>query len=320
MSSAPTAQPPKIGISACLMGEEVRFNGGHKESRLCSQFLARHLEFVRVCPEVGIGLGTPRPTLRLVGDPAAPRAVGSRDERDVSNALRDYGRQTAERLDDLDGFIFMQKSPSCGLYRVKVYQDNGYPAEGGGRGLFAETFCAARPDLPVEEEGRLCDPVLRENFLTRVYAHAEWRALQAEGLTRRGILEFHARYKYQLMASDPARYRALGRMLGGIGEHHPEELAPRYFSELMKGLSRCATRGTHSNVLQHLSGYLKDALSREEKAEMQALIDKYRAGIVPLVVPMTLLKHHFARHPHPYIAQQAYLQPHPEDLSLRNAI
>lgn len=320
MSSAATVQRPKIGISACLMGEEVRFNGGHKESRLCSQFLARHLEFVRVCPEVGIGLGTPRPTLRLVGDPDAPRAVGSRDQRDVSDALRDYGRQTAERLGELDGFIFMQKSPSCGLYRVKVYQDNGYPAEGGGRGLFAETFCAARPDLPVEEEGRLCDPVLRENFLTRVYAHAQWRALLGEGLTRRGLLDFHARYKYQLMASDPACYRELGRMLGGVGEHPVADLAPRYFSALMKGLSRCATRGTHSNVLQHLSGYLKQVLSRDEKAEMQALIDKYRAGIVPLVVPMTLLKHHFARHPHPYIAQQAYLQPHPEDLSLRNAI
>ncbi|WP_173172570.1 YbgA family protein [Pseudomonas tohonis] len=317
---APAHPKPRLGISACLLGEPVRFNGGHKESRLCSRTLARYFDFVPVCPEVAIGLGTPREAIRLVGDPAMPRAVNRDGSRDLSEPLTAYGERMAGELDDLCGYIFMQKSPSCGLHRVKVYQANGIPAEEGGRGLFTEAFCKRHPELPVEEEGRLCDPVLRENFLTRVFACARWRALCASGLTRRGILEFHARYKYQLMAHDPQQYHALGRLLGDIGKHAPEKFGPPYFRQLMAALARCATRGTHSNVLQHISGYLKGSLGRDEKAEMQRLIEQYRNGIVPLVVPLTLLKHHFARHPDPYIAQQAYLQPHPEDLSLRNAI
>ena len=311
----------KLGISACLLGAEVRFNGGHKESRLCSQVLAEHFEFVPVCPEMAIGLGTPREAIRLVGDPAAPRAIGSRhSELDHSDNLYNFGTRMAAELDDLCGYIFMQKSPSCGLERVKVYQANGYPAEGGGRGLYASAFCAARPDLPVEEDGRLNDPVLRENFLTRVFAYAEWQRLLASGLTRRAITDFHARYKYQLMANNPLQYKALGQLLGTLGQHDPAELGPRYFSQLMRALSRCATRGTHSNVLQHLCGYLKKSLSHDEKQELNHLIEQYRNGIVPLVVPLTLLKHHFRLHPDIYIARQAYLQPHPENLSLRNAI
>ncbi|MGQ7817401.1 YbgA family protein [Metapseudomonas furukawaii] len=312
---------PTLGISACLLGDPVRFNGGHKESRLCSHDLARYFDFVPLCPEVAIGLGIPREPIRLVGDPDSPRAVGTRrPENDHTDALLEFGRTKATQLDGISGYIFMQKSPSCGLERVKVYQDNGYPAEGGGRGLFAKAFCASRPDLPVEEDGRLNDPVLRENFLTRVYAYAQWQALRREGLSHKAILDFHARYKYQLMANDPVQYKALGRLLGSIGEHRVEDIAPRYFSALMAALKKCATRRTHSNVLQHLCGYLKRHLSRDEKAELLRLIDQYRSGIIPLVVPITLLKHHFHGHPDRYIAQQAYLQPHPEELSLRNAL
>lgn len=316
-----SGQKPRIGISACLLGSEVRFNGGHKESQLCSQVLAEHFEFVPLCPEVAIGLGIPRQPIRLVGDPQAPRAVGSlRAELDVSEELSAYGQRMGDQHDDLCGYIFMQKSPSCGLERVKVYDAKGLPQKGGGRGLFAAAFCARHPDLPVEEDGRLNDPVLRENFLTRVFAYAEWRRLLAAGLTRKAIIDFHARYKYQLMASNPLQYKALGQLLGNLGAHDPAQIGPRYFSQLMAALQKCATRGTHSNVLQHLSGYLKQALSREERDEMQQLIAQYRCGIIPLVVPLTLLKHHFRRHPHHYIARQAYLQPHPENLSLRNAI
>ncbi len=315
------ARKPKIAISACLLGAEVRFNGGHKESQLCSQILAKHFDFVPICPEVAIGLGTPREAIRLVGEPNAPRAIGTRNrELDVSQALSDYGQRMATELHDLSGYIVMQKSPSCGLERVKVYQDNGYPAAGGGTGLYTAAFCRQRPDLPIEEDGRLNDPVLRENFLTRVYAYAEWQRLLAAGLTRRAITDFHARYKYQLMANNPLQYKALGRLLGDLGQHDPAELGPRYFSQLMAALKRCATRGTHSNVLQHLSGYLKQALSSADKQELQQLIEQYRNGIVPLVVPLTLLKHHLRQHPHGYVAQQAYLQPHPETLSLRNAL
>lgn len=314
-------QRPKLGISACLLGDPVRYNGGHKESRLCSRSLALYFDFVPLCPEVAIGLGIPREPIRLVGAPNAPRALGSQQrQRDHTEALAEFGEIMAGQLSDISGYIFMQKSPSCGLERVKVYQADGHAAEASGRGIFASAFCARHPDLPVEEDGRLNDPVLRENFLTRVYAHAQWQALCREGLSHKAIIAFHSRYKYQLMANDPVQYKALGRLLGSIGEHSPEEIGPRYFSALMTALRKCATRGTHSNVLQHLCGYLKGSLSRDEKSELQRLIDQYRSGIVPLVVPITLLKHHFNGHPDRYIAQQAYLQPHPEELSLRNAL
>ncbi|MVW75061.1 YbgA family protein [Pseudomonas xionganensis] len=312
---------PKLGISACLLGAEVRYNGGHKESRLCSRTLNEYFDFVPLCPEVAIGLGTPREPIRLVGDPQAPRAVGTVNRAvDVTAPLAAYGERVAEEQTELCGYIFMQQSPSCGLHRVKVYQDNGRPSEPQGRGIFAQAFCARHPDLPVEEDGRLNDPILRENFITRVFAYAEWQQLLRQGLTRKALIDFHSRYKYLLMATHPMQYKALGRLLGNLAQHDLNELAPHYFSQLMEALKHCATRRTHSNVLQHLCGYLKQNLSREDKAEIQQLIGQYRQGVVPLVVPMTLLKHHFRRHPDDYIAQQVYLQPHPEDLSLRNAL
>lgn len=318
-SSTPTK--PKLGISACLLGESVRFNGGHKASRLCIDVLSQHFDFVPLCPEVAIGLGVPRPAIHLSGDPAAPRAVTSRgDLIDHSDALRGYGQEQAQRQQDIVGYIFMQQSPSCGLHRVKVYGESGHPLPPGGRGLYAEAFCAARPELPVEEEGRLNDPQLRENFLTRVFAHLEWQALNREGLTRKGILDFHSRYKYQLLAHHPRQYASLGRMLAEIGSHDPLSFAPRYYRIFADAMRSCASRGSHANVLLHLAGYLKLQLAADDKRELLALIEQYRVGVVPLVVPLTLLKHHFRLHPHPYINRQAYLQPHPETLGLRNAI
>ncbi|GAB6387522.1 YbgA family protein [Stutzerimonas marianensis] len=317
----PVRAPIKVGISACLLGSPVRFNGGHKESRLCSETLARHFEFVPVCPEVAIGLGTPREPIRLVGDPTQPRAVGSvRPDLDVTDALHAYGERVADELRDISGYILMQKSPSCGMERVKVYKDDGHPVKGGGTGVFARALMQARPDLPVEEDGRLNDPVLRENFLTRIFAYAEWHRLLDAGLTRKALVEFHARYKYQLMATDPVQYKHLGRLVATVGQAPLESFAPAYFSQLMRALKETASRGTHSNVLQHLSGYLKNDICGEDKQELQRVISQYREGIVPLVVPLTLLKHHFRHHPDRYVANQAYLQPHPEDLSLRNGI
>ncbi|WKC45355.1 YbgA family protein [Pseudomonas veronii] len=321
MSSTPSFKP-KIGISACLLGENVRFNGGHKQSQLCSEVLAAYFDFVPLCPEVAIGLGIPRETIRLVGDAASPQAVGSvHRELNVTAPLGEYGEKMAAEHSDLCGYIFMQKSPSCGLERVKVYRENGAPVDGGGRGIYAQAFCARHPNLPVEEDGRLNDPVLRENFLTRVFVYASWQQLLGEGLSRHRLLAFHARYKYLLMAHSPAHYKSLGNLLGGMAKGEDlDALDSGYFSALMSGLRKCATRGTHTNVLQHISGYLKQAISADDKQEMQTVIGQYRQGIVPLVVPLTLLKHHFRLHPDRYIAQQAYLQPHPENLSLRNAI
>ena len=316
-----TTDTIKIGISACLLGQPVRYNGGHKASSLCREVLARHFEFVPLCPEQAIGLGVPREPIRLVGDPQNPRAVGTvNPELDVSEALTAYGRDAAEQLHDISGYILMQKSPSCGMERVKVYQDNGHPVEGGGRGLFAAALMRARPDLPVEEDGRLNDPVLRENFITRVFAYAQWQRLLQAGLTRKALINVHEQYKYQLMATSRVHYQELGRAVARIAETPLEDFAPRYFSQLMSALRQPASRGSHSNVLQHIAGYLKRALSPAEKQELHQVIEQYRLGIVPLVVPMTLLKHHFRRHPHAYIERQAYLQPHPETLSLRNAL
>jgi uncharacterized protein YbgA (DUF1722 family)/uncharacterized protein YbbK (DUF523 family) len=319
--SSEQASKPKLGVSACLMGVEVRFNGGHKESHLLTRALTEYFDFVPACPEVAIGLGIPREAIRLVGDTDHPRAVGTvHHAMDVTEQLADYGEHMANEMSDICGYIFMQKSPSCGLERVKVYRDNGVPFETGGRGIYAQAFCARHPDLPVEEDGRLNDPVLRENFITRVFAYAAWQALLKSGITRRTLTEFHARYKYQLMANDPVQYKALGNLLGTMGRNDPTEVAPRYFSQLMSALKKPATRRTHTNVLQHLCGYLRQTLSASDKKEIQGVINQYHQGIVPLVVPLTLIKHHFRRHPDPYIALQVYLQPHPENLSLRNAI
>ena len=322
MQAATAHSKPRIAISACLTGHSVRYNGGHKASDLCRTQLEAHFEWVPVCPEVAIGLGIPRDPIRLVGNPEQPEVVGTRNPgMDLTGPLRTYGEQMAGELDDICGYIFMQKSPSCGLERVKVYQDNGHPAFHGGRGVYAHAFCSLRPDLPVEEEGRLHDAVLRENFISRVYAYADWQRLLAEGLSRGALVRFHARYKYLLMANNPQAYRTLGRLLGTMSrDDDPQEIGPRYFSELMQALRRCASRGTHCNVLQHLSGYFKDALTAQDKAELQTLISQYQQGVVPLVVPLTLLKHHLRRHPVPYLMRQANLQPHPEGLGLRKAV
>lgn len=319
--SLPTTVKPKLGISACLLGAEVRYNGGHKESHLCTRALNEYFEFVPLCPEVAIGMGIPREPIRLVGDPDAPQAVGTVNrDLNVTDALAGYGARMAAEVDDICGYIFMQKSPSCGLERVKVYRDNGAPFDAGGRGIYARAFCEQHPNLPVEEDGRLNDAVLRENFITRVFAYAAWQELLRAGVSRRSLTEFHSRYKYQLMANNPVQYKVLGNLLGSMGRSDPNEVAPRYFSQLMAALKKCATRRTHTNVLQHLSGYLKQTITADDKREIQEVIGQYHQGIVPLIVPLTLLKHHFRQHPDPYVALQVYMQPHPENLSLRNAI
>jgi len=311
----------KVGISSCLMGQEVRYDGTHKHLRLATDSLARYFDFVTECPEVGIGMSIPRKPIRLVGDVNKPKAVAVHDESiDYTNELTQFGQQKAQQHTDLSGYIFMKNSPSCGLFRVKVYQENGYPAATPSRGLYARAFTDVHPLLPVEESGRLCDPTLRENFVTRVFAYANWQELKKTGLTPKRMIDFHARYKYVLMAHSPAKYVELGRMLADIGNQNIEALGAQYFADLMTVLTSLASRKTHTNVLMHLQGYLKKKISASEKAELADIIEQYRTAQLPLIVPVTLLKHHFNNHPDPYISQQAYLQPYPDDLSLRNAI
>lgn len=311
----------KVGISSCLLGNEVRFDGGHKHSRLCSDNLSRYFDFIPECPEVASGMSIPRKPIRQIGDINSPSVVAVHDNSiDYTDQLNTFSYNKAKQLDHLCGYVFMQKSPSCGVFRVKVFQESGYPAAEPGRGVYAKAVMNANPLLPVEESGRLEDAVLRENFITRVYAYHNWQQLTKQGLSYQAIIEFHASYKYCLMARTPTHYVELGRILADAGKHNIDELAKRYFSLLMEKLSILATRKTHTNVLMHLQGYLKKVLSAKEKQELANIIDQYLTNQVPLIVPITLLKHHFNNHPDPYIAKQAYLQPYPDDLSLRNAI
>lgn len=310
----------RIGISACLLGHRVRYNGGHKLSPLCTDRLGRYFQFDPLCPEQSIGLGTPRPPINLVGDPAAPRVVGVEDPTlDVTQALSNLGERTARRQ-DICGFILMQKSPSCGMQGVKVANADPKLTDASGTGAFAAALIRARPELPVEEEGRLANPVLLENFISRVYCHAHWLQLQRQGLTRQHLLDFHQRYKFQLLATHRTEYQRLGKAIVQSSSIPLAEFAPDYFTQLMQAMKQPATRGSHCNVLQHLAGHLKRYLNAEQKQELQQSITRYRGGEVPLSAPITLLKQHFSKHPDGNSAEQAYLQPHPEELGLYDAI
>jgi len=307
----------RLGISSCLLGQKVRFDGNHKQDSYLNETLGMYFEWVPVCPEVAIGLGVPRPPIRLVGSPESPRAIGVKDDSlDVTDKLATYGRRQARQLVDLSGYVFKSNSPSCGIERVKIYQRTGIPAK-NGRGIYAEAFLAVRPWLPAEEEGRLSDPRLRENFIERVFAYRRWQDLVASGLTASRLVDFHTRHKLALMAHDVESYRALGRLVARAGSRTPNELGHDYISRFMTAMKRLATPARHANVMMHLMGYLKKELDAIDKAELLELIHAYRQGVLPLASPLTLLRHHFRRYPDPYIARQTYLHPDPREWLLR---
>ena len=316
------AEPARIrvGISSCLLGAAVRYDGGHKRDAYINGTLSRCFEFVPVCPEVAIGLGTPRPPIRLVRTDGGIRVRGRDDpSRDVTDELRGFARETAARLGDgISGYIFKRASPSCGMERVKVYDAKGMPA-GRSAGAYAGALMAAMPLLPCEEEGRLGDPDLRENFIERVLVFDRWQRLVRAGLTPSGLVEFHTTHKFLVLAHNQAAYRRMGRLVARAGEPGLEALAAEYAQELMTALKRRATRGRHANVLEHLFGFVSRHLDAADRAEMVDVLADYRAGLLPRLVPVTLLKHHFRRHPNPYVERQVYLDPHPKELMLRNA-
>ena len=309
-----------IGVSACLLGREVRFDGGHKRSRFITDMLAEHFSFTGFCPEVAIGMGTPRQPIRLVGDASNPVAIGVKTpELDVTQPLRDYGKKVADDISELCGFIFKKDSPSCGMERVKVYNDKGM-AERSGTGLFSREIMKAHPLLPVEEEGRLNDADLRDNFITRVYVFARWKQLTGSGLSKSGLIKFHAGHKLLLMSHSNVKYRELGQLLSDLTRESLSDVADRYIAGLMQALRLPATRKRHTNVLQHLLGYLKNNLDSAYRVDLDNTIDAYRRGEFPLVVPVRLLQHHFSMHPHAYINEQVYLNPHPQALLIRNNV
>ena len=308
----------RIGVSSCLVGERVRYDGGDKRDPFIADTLGAVFELVPVCPEVAIGMGVPRPPIRLVGDPQRPRALGVDDaDLDVTAPLTAFGRRMAVELDDIGGYIFKSRSPSCGPARVKVYA-SGKAARAQGVGLYAREIMNRQPLLPVEEEARLVEPLWRDNFIERVFAYRRWQDLLASGFTAAGLMEVHARHKLILMAHGAAYYRTLGRLAAEGKGLRPARLCEEYGIGFMAALGHPATRKRHANVLQHLMGYLKKQLDPDGKAELLELIDAYRLGVLPLIAPQTLLRHHFRRFPHPYVEKQFYLYPDSLELQLRS--
>ncbi len=306
-----------IGISSCLLGEAVRFDGGHKRDAYIVGTLGEFFEFHPFCPEMAIGLGAPRPTLQLVKTDGAVRCVGVKDaSQDVTDRLRDYAAQEQPIFADLCGYILKKDSPSCGMERVKVYS-NGQPRK-EGVGIYAAELLRNNPLLPVEEEGRLGDASLRENFIQRVYVFYRWKHLLAEGLSVNALMTFHARHKLIIMSH--ADYHELGHLLANHNKGDLEEMAAHYIGQLMALLKIVVNRSNHVNVLQHIQGYLKKELSPDNKAELSEVIERYRIGEVPLIVPLTLLKHHFRKYPDPYIENSYYMSPYPQELRLINQL
>jgi len=315
-------RPLRLGVSSCLLGENVRYDGGHARDRFVVETLGRWFEWVQVCPEVEMGMGTPRPTIRLIDEGAGIRLVAPSTGEDFTERMAAYARERVGELRalDLDGYVLKRGSPSCGMERIRAYR-NGMPGRRNNAGLFAAHLMERWPELPVEEEGRLNDAVLRENFIERVFARNRWRVLAARGLTRRRLVEFHTAHKLLLRAHNEAAYQRLGKLVGSLGRNgriDDRELFRAYEAEFQGALRTHATPKKHANVLQHALGYLKKQLGSAEKREILTAIEDYRAGLLPLIVPLTLLRYDIRRHGIEYLAGQLYFDPHPKELMLRN--
>ncbi|MDB4965161.1 MAG: hypothetical protein JWN44_850 [Myxococcales bacterium] len=306
--STPALQRYRIGVSACLVGAPVRFDGGHKHDDFV-EALAGVADLVTVCPEMELGLGTPRESMRLVREDGLITLRAPRSGRDLTDGMRQYAQRKAAAIAawDLDGFIVKKDSPSCGMERVRVYDHNGV-AQRSGRGLFTEALMAAHPLLVVEEEGRLRDPTLRENFLVRIAAHRAVRRLFAGEWRLGELVAFHSSIKLELLAHSTTAYRALGRLVAH-GKRMPRaELAAAYARGLLEALARVPSTGTHVNVMQHIAGYFSRILSGDERSELAELIAEYQEERVPRTSPLTLLRHHARKSGDAYLARQTYLQ------------
>jgi uncharacterized protein YbgA (DUF1722 family)/uncharacterized protein YbbK (DUF523 family) len=324
-AAPPTAERPiRIGVSACLLGHEVRFDGQHKRNDFLCDTLGGHVEWVPVCPEVELGLGIPRDTLRLVAGPRGPELIAQRTGRALTQEMNTFSAERVRQLvdEDLSGYVLKKDSPSCGLQRVKVYAglEKGVTATRDGRGLFAAALVAQFPDLPIEEEGRLNDPRLRENFIERVFAYHRLQQLFASRWTLGQLVQFHSAHKLTLLAHTPRGYQELGRLVA-VGKTMPRAtLRQRYQSGFMAALAQLATVGRHVNVLQHIAGYFREQLDPADRRELESLIEDFRRELVPLIVPITLVRHHARRLGIEYILGQVYLEPHPKELMLCNHV
>ncbi|MBN2054379.1 DUF523 and DUF1722 domain-containing protein [bacterium] len=311
----------RLGISSCLMGHEVRYDGQHKLDRFLVNTLGAYVDYIPVCPEVEAGFGVPREAFRLTGDPAAPRLVTQKTRVDCTQQMLDWAKGKLDELAEmqLDGFLFKAKSPSSGMERVKVYNDKGVAVR-NGVGIWARAFMERFPLLPVEEEGRLHDAELRENFIERVFVFMRWREMRSGDHTVSGLMDFHTRHKLLLMAHSPRHLRLLGRLVAGTESASLQKVTEEYLAVLTEALLLKATVKKNINTLQHVMGYFKKVLSADEKQELLETMAHYRDHHVPLLVPVTLLNHYVRKYGQPYLARQYYLKPHPIELRLRNHV
>lgn len=311
---------PRIAVSACLLGQAVRFDGGHKKDRFITDQLRRLVDIVPVCPEMEAGLGVPRPTIQLRRTGGEIRLLQSNDPSvDLTDRMLDVAISRARQLDGrISGLIVQKKSPTCGMERVPVSNGSGKPSDRNGVGVFVQHFSRHAPLVPIEEDGRLNDPVLRENFLERVYALDRWYRLEPGDL--KGFIDFHAQHKLLLMARGSEAYRRLGRIVAGVNRKELAQRRRSYIQLFMHTLQKRVSRRHHYNVLQHIMGYFKNDLPPDDKQELLQVFDAYKASLVPLTTPLALLSHHLRKHPKDYLARQQYLTPYPHTLALRAAV
>ncbi len=312
---------PLMGIGACMAGQAVRYNGQTKSANEHVKALGEYFDLRPFCPEMGIGMGVPRAPIHLVGSAIDVRAldVASHSE-DFTEPLRDYAKTVLSLAPNLCGYILVKGSPSCGYDRVKRFADNGHSVASDQQGVFAKSLATLDPLLPLEDDGRLHDAGLRESFTTRAFTYHAWQQLVAAGLTAHTLVTFYSSYKYLVMAHHMSSYKTIGPMLANAGKADIQKLGDEFIHALMHALSHTTTRASHSNVLFHLAGYLKRTVSGTERQRLRLLIEQYQQGIVPLIVPITLLKHHFQNNPNAYIDKQVFMSPYPDELQLRNTL
>lgn len=311
----------KVGVSSCLLGEKVRWNGDHKQDRFVKDLLGQFFEWVPTCPEVEVGMGVPRETVQLTGNPEAPRMVGNKTGTDWTSRMNRYSRKRSAELAKMDlcGYIFKNRSPSCGIARIKVYGDDGNPTP-NGRGLFAGAFLRQCTLVPVEDEGRLNDARIRENFITRVFAYHRLAHLLDGRFSRKALVEFHTAHKFLLLAHSRKHYDLLGKLVANAKQYTPSELKQRYGETYMLALSFKTSAKKNADVLYQMLGFFKKLLSDVEKRDVIEAIEDYRKELVPLIVPVTLIRHYVRKHQVAYLADQVYLNPHPKELMLRNHV
>jgi uncharacterized protein YbgA (DUF1722 family)/uncharacterized protein YbbK (DUF523 family) len=314
------ARKLRLGISSCLLGRKVRYDGQHRRDPLLVDVLGPFVEWVPVCPELELGLGVPREPIRLVGDPAAPRLLAERSGADHTAAMRRFAARRVAELEQLalDGYVTKKDSPSCGMERVCVHRERKGPPRRDGVGMFVRALMQRMPLLPVEEEGRLQDPVLRESFIERVFGYAHWKAARAAGMRRGDLVAFHTAHELVILAHSPAAYRRLGTLVASAGKVGLAPLLDAYGRGFMEALRIPATRGRQANILRRVAGHLREALPAPDRKELEGLVRDYARGLVPLVVPQTLARHHVRKHGVAYLAGQTYLDPDPKELMLRN--